>query len=38
MSHIPDEDYDVIVCECRGTWTIWLRGETLGELETQAPC
>ena len=38
MSRIPDEDYDVIAYECRGTWTIWLRGETLGELETQAPC
>ena len=29
-------DYDVIVYECRNTWTIWLRGEKVGDLETRA--
>ena len=27
MMRRPDEDYDIVVYECRGIWTIWLGGE-----------
>ena len=37
LPRTPDEDYDVILYKCRNTWTIWLRGEKLGEFETAAP-
>ena len=34
MTHQPDEDYDVILYECRNTWTVWLAGEKLGERDS----
>ena len=34
MPRTPDEDYDVILYECRNTWTVWLAGEKLGELDS----
>ncbi len=34
MTRQPDEDYDVILYECRNTWTVWLAGERLGERES----
>ena len=37
MTRQPDEDYDIIVYESRGTWTIWFHGEKLGEWATRAP-
>ena len=32
----PDEDYDVILYECRNTWTVWLGGDKQGERESLA--
>ena len=34
MTRTPDEDYDVILYACRGTWTVWFTGEKLGERLT----
>ena len=34
MRRRPDEDYDIVVYECRGTWTIWLAGDKQGERVT----
>ena len=34
MPRTPDEDYDVILYECRDTWTVWLGGEKQGERTT----
>ncbi len=34
MPRTPDEDYDVILYECRGTWAIWLGGDWQGERFT----
>ncbi len=36
MRQRPDEDYDIVVYECRRTLTIWLGGEHLGERATRA--
>ena len=36
MTRQPDEDYDIIVYESRGAWTIWFHGEKLGEWATRA--
>ncbi len=32
----PDEDDDIVVYVCRGTWTIWLGGDKQGERATRA--
>ncbi len=34
MPRTPDEDYDVILYECRNTWTVWLGGAKLGERDS----
>ena len=34
MPRTPDEDYDVILYECRNTWTVWLAGAKQGEPVT----
>ena len=34
MPRTPDEDYDVILYECRNTWTVWLAGAKLGERDS----
>ena len=30
MTRTPDEDYDVILSECQGTWEIWVGDELHG--------
>ena len=40
MTRQPDEDYDVIVHQCRqrderDLWTIWLGGDKQGERDTR---
>ena len=34
MTRQPDEDYDLILYECRHTWTVWLCGELQRERFT----
>ncbi len=34
MRRRPDEDDDIVVYECRGTWTIWLAGDKQGARVT----
>ena len=34
MTRTADEDYDVILYQCRHTWTVWRAGELLGERDS----
>ena len=34
MPKAPDEDHDVILYECRNTWTVWLAGKKLSERDS----
>ena len=36
MTRTPDEDYDVVLYECRNTWTVWLAGQKLGVRDSRA--